>query len=57
MSDGGKGSKQRPTDQDAYSKNYDLIFGNRKKPSNDETETSVADRVKSITPDPEKSDK
>ncbi len=37
MSDGGKGSKQRPTDQDAYSKNWDQIFG-KKKPEPKEQE-------------------
>ena len=30
MSDGGKGSTQRPTDHDKYSKNYDAIFGKKK---------------------------
>lgn len=29
-SEAGKGSKQRPTDQDAYSKNWDAIFGKKK---------------------------
>lgn len=31
MSDGGKGSKQRPTDKDKYNENYDRIFGKKKK--------------------------
>lgn len=31
MSDGGKGSKQRPTNLDAYYFNHDLIFGKKKK--------------------------
>lgn len=30
MSDGGKGSKQRPTDQNKYGQGYDLAF--KKKP-------------------------
>jgi len=30
MSDGGKGSKQRPTDRKKFDKNYDRIFGNKK---------------------------
>jgi len=30
MSDGGKGDKQRPTDQKKYSENYDKIFGKKK---------------------------
>jgi len=30
MSDGGKGSKQRPTDKKKYDKNYDKIFGKNK---------------------------
>lgn len=29
-SEAGKGSKQRPTDRDAYSKNWDAIFGKKK---------------------------
>jgi hypothetical protein len=31
MSDGGKGSKQRPTDKDKYNDNYEKIFGKKKK--------------------------
>jgi len=31
MSDGGKGSKQRPTDKDKYNENYEKIFGKKKK--------------------------
>ena len=27
----GKGDKQRPTDHEAYSTNYDLIFGKKNK--------------------------
>ena len=30
MSDGGKGSKQRPTDKKKYNENYDKIFGKKK---------------------------
>lgn len=30
MSDGGKGSSQRPTDKKKYDKNYDKIFGKKK---------------------------
>lgn len=30
MSDGGKGSKQRPTDKKKYDDNYDKIFGKKK---------------------------
>ena len=33
MSDGGKGSKQRPTDKQQFDENYDKIFG--KKPKED----------------------
>lgn len=33
MSDGGKGSKQRPTDQEAFNKAWERIFG--KKPSDE----------------------
>lgn len=32
MSDGGKGSKQRPTDMNKFSANFDAIFGNKKRP-------------------------
>lgn len=28
-SDGGKGDKQRPTDQQKYNENYDRIFGKK----------------------------
>jgi hypothetical protein len=31
MSDGGKGSSQRPTDKKKYDENYDKIFGKKKK--------------------------
>lgn len=31
MSDGGKGSKQRPTDKQKFDRNWDLIFGNKPK--------------------------
>ena len=30
MSDGGKGSNQRPTDKKKYNDNYDKIFGKKK---------------------------
>jgi len=30
MSDGGKGSKQRPTDNKKYRDNWDQIFGKKK---------------------------
>lgn len=31
MSDGGKSSKQRPTNHNKFSKNYDQIFGKKDK--------------------------
>lgn len=31
MSTGGKGSKQRPTDQKKYNDNWEAIFGKKKK--------------------------
>lgn len=34
-SEAGKGSKQRPTDQEKFSTNYDLIFG-KKPPKNNQ---------------------
>ena len=35
MSDGGKGSKQRPTDRKKFDENYDRIFGNKQKEKED----------------------
>jgi hypothetical protein len=29
MSDGGKGSKQRPTDKNKFDENFDRIFGKK----------------------------
>lgn len=31
MSDGGKGDKQRPTDQKKYNENWERIFGKKDK--------------------------
>lgn len=31
MSDGGKGSQQRPTDKKKFDEGYDRIFGNKNK--------------------------
>ena len=31
MSDGGKGSQQRPTDRKKFEENFDRIFGKKKK--------------------------
>jgi len=31
MSDGGKGSKQRPTDKKKFDENFDRIFGKKQK--------------------------
>ncbi len=31
MSDGGKGSQQRPTDKKKFDQNFDRIFGNKDK--------------------------
>jgi len=31
MSTGGKGSRQRPTDQQKYNDNWEAIFGKKKK--------------------------
>lgn len=43
MSDGGKGDKQRPTDQEAFAKGWEAVFG--KKPS-DELKQSFQDQQK-----------
>lgn len=40
MSDGGKGSAQRPTDQKAYANNFDRIFGKKKEVKIDHKNTS-----------------
>lgn len=34
MSDGGKGSKQRPTDQQKYRDNWEQVFGKKPKKEN-----------------------
>jgi hypothetical protein len=39
MSDGGKGSKQRPTDKQKFDSNWDLIFGTKPKESPKEINT------------------
>ena len=39
MSDGGKGSKQRPTDQQKFNDNWELIFGKKPKESPKEINT------------------
>lgn len=36
MSDGGKGSTQRPTDHDAFSKAFERIFGKKPEPGTQE---------------------
>ena len=36
MGDGGKGSKQRPTDKKKYEDNWERIFGNKKKTEDDD---------------------
>jgi len=41
MSDGGKGSTQRPTDHEAYANNFDRIFGNKRNASDEETRRLV----------------
>ena len=35
MSDGGKGSLQRPTNKKKFDENYDRIFGNKQKEKED----------------------
>jgi hypothetical protein len=35
MSDGGKGSEQRPTDHKKYKEGWDRIFGNKPQPEKD----------------------
>lgn len=39
MSDGGKGSKQRPTDKQKFDNNWELIFGNKPKETSKEINT------------------
>ena len=45
VSDGGKGSKQRPTNHEAYSKSWDIIF--KKQGSSD---TQDVQNVAPVTP-------
>jgi hypothetical protein len=45
MSDGGKGDKRRPQDQEKWDNGYDRIWGNKKKTEekksdNDDSETT-----------------
>jgi len=41
MSDGGKGSKTRPTDKKRFDDNYDLIFGNKNKKKDQKDEKTT----------------
>ena len=41
MSDGGKGSKQRPTDRKKFDQNWDNIFGKRKKTEQEKFDEQV----------------
>lgn len=45
MSDGGKGSKRRPTNRLKFDQNYDRIFGNKdkKEEKKDGGDTTVQD--------------
>ena len=43
MYEAGKGDKQRPTDHEAYSNNYDAIFG--KKPKKDDEVEEVRGEI------------
>ena len=40
MSDGGKGSKQRPTDRQKFEENFERIFGNKKVKEDGKDKTS-----------------
>jgi len=39
MGDGGKGSKQRPTDRQKFEENFDRIFGTKKVKENGKDKT------------------
>lgn len=41
MSDGGKGSKQRPTDKEKFDRNWDNIFGRKKKTEEEKFDDKV----------------
>ena len=41
MSDGGKGSKQRPTDLKKYEENWNNIFGTKKKTEQEKFDDQV----------------
>lgn len=43
--DGGKGDTQRPTDQNKFSSNYDLIWGKKKRTLKRRTKSSSAYNV------------
>lgn len=43
MSDGGKGSAQRPTDHKSFSESFDRIFGKKSNASNEEAGRLVLD--------------
>ena len=40
--EGGKGSSQRPTDQEKFDSNWDRIFGNKKEGKDEQDERSRA---------------
>ena len=45
MSDGGKGSKRRPTNEEAYRSSWDTIFGKKKEDFYDTQAAHHADQV------------
>lgn len=47
MSDGGKGSAQRPTDKQKFDEAYERIFGNQQKRSSQDTGQSERRKVRS----------
>lgn len=51
MSDGGKGSKQRPTDEKKWSEGYDRIFG--KKPRTRDSRPLQGRRLRAPTDYPD----
>ena len=52
MSDGGKGSKQRPTDEKKWSEGYDRIFG--KKRSTRDSRPPQGRKIRAATPNPDR---
>ncbi len=54
MSDGGKGDKRRPTDEQKYQSNWDLIFGKKNNANQTETHSGQGQLAQEISTVPKK---